>query len=425
MNEFTPYEISIIENMTPQNRALIPRFTQEEKHSLRKNVNLGNIHLIQSWLKTKEETEKILFWDKGGKYDDPEWKGLAPLNKTSELMFIRIKSHYEQLRNEAVEIQMRSDLALFSQFNSGLLFTGVAGAVRCNDGGEYDNQGKFFKGVELRCVGSIEENINSITIYPHGSGEFEVHLGSRFNNSAKGIWVNSRDAYSLLQLAKLIDKDLSNPNYINAIKDEAGKTVSLDAKAIRRAARQGKELGYDNDLILYSSTRVRSIEKAIETADDFSRCFYYRFGLETECYKIGKKYGNFFILRNDNFDRFLPDTPVKDKGLVLYTATLECRRCRRELESFRDLARLFPDVTFVLVNLTSPQYEFYERVFGDMGGGDSKSFRNNAVGATPFTIIYVPDEYGILRFAEYYGTEKAEAPPSFEKSLTLFNKYFG
>jgi hypothetical protein len=146
--------------------------------------------------------------------------------------------------------------------------------------------------------------------------------------------------------------------------------------------------------------------------------------METECSKIGRKYGNFFIMRDDNFSDLLPPYPVKTKGLVLFTATLGCRRCRREIEAFRNYAMLYPDVNFAIVNLNSPQTVFYERVFGDMGGGDPRNFRDNPSGSTPFTIIYVPDENGVLQFAEYYGTDKAEAPPSEEACNALFHRYF-
>ena len=401
MDEFTVHELSLMEKMTPQHKALMSHLSPAERRSLAENVNLDNVDLIQSWIKSGEEIEKILLWDKGGKYDDPEWINLKPVDETTELLYERTKKHYEQLRAEAVEVQIRSDLALYSQFNTGLLFTGLAGAERCRVQAEADNQGEFFKGVELRCIGSVEDRINSITIFPVTTGEFEVHYGSRINDEPQGICVCTGDSFSLIQLANLADKDLSKLGYETEIRDLTGKTVSIDPKALRRAAHKGEPLGYN-----------------------LSRCFYDRFGLEIECYKIGKKYGNFFIMRNDNFDRFLPKTPVNNKGLVLLTATLVCRRCRRELEGFRDFARLYPDVTFMLVNLVSPQSKFYERVFADMGGGNAESFRDHAVGSTPFVIIYVPDKNGVLQFAEYYGTEKAEAPPSVEKSIVLFNKYF-
>ena len=182
-------------------------------------------------------------------------------------------------------------------------------------------------------------------------------------------------------------------------------------------------MGYEKELILYASAVFHTIEEAIEGAEKLSRRFYERFGLEAECAKIGKKYGNFRIIRDDNFDQILPMTPVKRRGLVLFTATLVCRRCRREIKQFRDLAKSYPDVEFCLVNLTSPQSKFYERVFGDMAGGDSDRFRNIAKGSTPFTIVYVADKEGVLRFAVYYGTEKHEASPSHEETISLLEKH--
>ncbi len=423
MDKFTAHELSLMEKMTPQHKALMPHLSPAEKHSLAENVNLDNIDLIQSWIKTGEEIEKILFWDKGGKLDDSEWNSLKPVDEVTKLLYEKTKKRCEQLRAEAVEVQMRSDLTLYSQFNPALLFTGLAGAVRCRADVEEDEGGEFFKGVELRCIGSVEEHINSITIYPLGPDEFEVHFGSRRSGKAHGIHVYTGDSYSLLQIANLINKDLSKFGYETALRDRIGKTVLLDPRSIRREARVGKVSGHGEELVLHSCIRVKEMQKAIEAADNLSRCFYNRFGLETECYKIGKKYGNFFTVRNDNFDRFLPGKPVKTKGLVMFTATLVCRRCRRELEAFRDFAKFYPDVTFALVNLASPQFKFYERVFADMGGGDPKGFRDCAVGITPFVIVYVPDERGVLRFAEYYGTEKADAPPSVEKSIALFDKY--
>lgn len=424
MDPLTPHELLLMKKMAQHHQALMPKLSREERDSLEHNVNLRNIELIQSWLGTGEEIERMLFWVRGGKYDDPEWHALQPVDEPTRLLYDKARHHYEQLRTEAVECQIRSDLTLYSQFNAGLLFTGLTGAVRCVDSGRADKDGKFFKGIEWRCIGSVEDNINSITIYPLDSAELEIHFGSRINDRAQGILVYAGDSFSLIQLANLIGKDLPKFGFETAIRDNTGRTVSIDPKAIRRAAHKEEDTGYGDELILDAGVRVEGTEKAIEMADNLSRCFYDRFGLETECYKIGKKYANFFIMRNDNFDRFLPETPVKNKGLVLFTATLVCRRCRRELEAFRDFAKLYPDVTFALVNLASPQFRFYERVFGDMGGGDPKNLRDHAVGSTPFVIIYAPDEKGVLQFAEYYGTEKDEAPPSVEKSIAIFDKYF-
>ena len=425
VDDFTPHELELMGKMTPQHKALMPKLTAKEKQSMAQHVNLDNIDLIQSWIGTDEEIERMLFWDKGGKFDDSEWKTLKPVDETTASLYEKAKIHFAALKAEAIENQRRSDLTLYSQFNTGLFFTGLAGAVRCDHHGREDDGGKFFKGIEWRCIGSVEENINSITIYPVHSGEFEVHFGHRINDEALGIWVYTGDSHSLLQLAQISEKILPKHGYDTAVKDQAGKTLILDPKAIREAAMgEAKKVPYGDELNLFASARLEDMDKALETADNLSRCFYERFGLETECYKIGKKYGNFFIMRDDNFDHFLPTSPAKGKGLVLITATLVCRRCRREIEEFRDLAKLYPHVTFALVNLNSPQFKFYERVFGDMAGGDPDNFRKTAVGVTPFIIIYTADENGVLKLAEYRSTEKAENTPSIRECIPLFDKYF-
>jgi len=425
MDGFTPHELALMEKMTPQHKALMAKLSPKERQSMAQSVNLDNIDLIQSWIGTDEEIEKMLFWDKGGKFDDPEWKNLKPVDETTASLYEKGKAHFEQLKAEAVESQRRSDLTLYSQFNTGLLFTGLAGAVRCDKHGRADEGSQFFKGIEWRCIGSVEENINSITVYPLPSGEFEVHFGRRINDIARGIWVYTGDSHSLLQLVQLSEKVLPKDEYDTIVKDQSGKSLTLDPKAIRKAAMgEGGKLPYGDELNLFASVRVGDMDEALEAADNLSHRFYERFGLETECYKIGEKYGNFFIMRDDNFDRFLPTSPVKGKGLVLLTATLVCRRCRREIDEFRDLAKFYPHVTAVLVSLNSPQFKFYERVFGDMGGGDPDNFRKTAVGVTPFIIIYTADENGVLNLAEYRSTGKAENTPSIRESMPLFDKYF-
>jgi hypothetical protein len=129
-------------------------------------------------------------------------------------------------------------------------------------------------------------------------------------------------------------------------------------------------------------------------------------------------------MRDDNFEQFLPDTPVEDKGLILLTATLVCRRCRREIKEFRDFARAYPTMKAVLVNLASAQSKFYERVFGDMGGGDANNFRKTAAGVTPFIIVYTADERGVLKYREYISTGKAENTPCLLKSMLRLEPYF-
>jgi hypothetical protein len=121
MDEFTPHELELMEKMTPQHKELVEKLTAKERKSLAENVTLENIEIIQSWIGTDEEIEKMLFWDRGGKFDDPEWQTLEPVDKATASLHKKAKAHFEQLKMEAVESQRRSDLTLYSQFNKGLL----------------------------------------------------------------------------------------------------------------------------------------------------------------------------------------------------------------------------------------------------------------------------------------------------------------
>ena len=315
MNEFTPHEQELMEKMTPQHKALMEKLNAKERKSLAENVTLENIEIIQSWIGTDEEIERMLFWDRGGKFDDPEWQTLEPVDKATASLHEKSKAHFEQLRVEAVESQRRSDLTLYSQFNKGLLFTGLAGALRCDKSGNPDEGGSFFRGVEWRCIGSVEEHINTITIFPADSGGYEVHLGSRQNEEANGIWVNTGDSHSLLQLGQLSEKVLPKNGFETGVKDSSGKRLDLDPRALRRAVMgDGEKIHFGDELKLYASARVEDVEKVLEAADTLAFRFYERFGLETEGYKIGKKYGNFFIMREDNFERFLSSTGVEGRN---------------------------------------------------------------------------------------------------------------
>jgi hypothetical protein len=424
MEDFTPHEIALMEKMTSEHKALMEKLSPQERKSMADNVKLENIDLIQSWIGTDKEIEDLLFWDRGGKFDDLEWQRLKPLDGTTAALFEEAREHFARLKAKAVESQRRSDLTLYSQFNDGLLFTGLAGAVRCSSSGKRDDQGDYFKGIEWRCIGSVEEDINSITVYPVSSTEYEVHFGNRMNGEGSGVLVNTADSYSLLQLVQLSEKVLPQQGFATRVTNERGEALTLDARAIRKAAGEGDRLSCGDELRLFASARVVGVKKALELGDRLSFRFYERYGLETEGHKIGRTYRNFFIMRDDNFEQFLPEAPVNERGLILLTATLVCRRCRREIKEFRDFAKANPHMKSVLVNLASPQSKFYERVFGDMGGGDANSFRKTAAGVTPFIIVYSADENGILKYREYISTGKAENTPSLIKNAPRLQGYF-
>jgi hypothetical protein len=149
--EFTEHEIAVMEKMTEQHKALMEKLSDNEKKSFASNVTVENIEKIQQWIGTDEEIEEMLFWVKGGKFDDPEWQGLAPDAATADL-WEKAQAKHKSLRAAAVESQRRSDLALYSQFNPGLLFNGLAPAKR---------DGSSFSGIEFRLVGSVPESYDS------------------------------------------------------------------------------------------------------------------------------------------------------------------------------------------------------------------------------------------------------------------------
>ena len=234
---FTDHERTLMEKMTPQHRALMEKLTIREKQSLAQNVKTPeDIERIQSWIGSDEEIERVLFWDKGGKYDHPKWQALKPVDETTAELFGLAKKRYEQLKIESVEYQRRSDLTLLSQFIPSLLFTGIGGAVRCHTDGSPNPKGRFFKGIELRCVGSVGEQINSITIFPESVDEFEVHFGSRINDAAEGISVYTGDTHSLLQLAQFLSRTISKTDFQAEVQNQNGETLTLNPKVIRHAA---------------------------------------------------------------------------------------------------------------------------------------------------------------------------------------------
>lgn len=412
--EFTEHDQEILALMTPEHRELMNDIGHEHYKSFGKNVKTSNINKIQSWVGSPEELEEVLFWFKDGKFDDPAWQSLEPCCPECTELWSKAKVHFAQLKKKAINNQKVNDLTLFSAFNTGLLYNGVAPAKKTADG--------KFCGVEFRVIGSVPGITDSLTIMPVDGGGFEVGFGATSDAGLTGIQVYGGDNYSLLQLAQLIERRLSKIGADVKVKDSAGNEIVLEPRDLRATQANSVTKGWGEFVTLFCSKKVATVDEALQAGDQIVTFFYDRFGLERECINNGRRFGNFSILRDENFDQIIQGTPGK-KGLVLLTATLVCRRCRREMKAFNGLAEKFPDVQFCLVNLNSPLSKFYERVFGDMGGGDADEFRKNAAGVTPFTIIYSPNADGVLEYREYYGTEKAEACPEFEHQVELISKY--
>ncbi len=412
--EFTEQEQAIIDMMDPQHKALMQEVGHEHYKSFGKNVKPTNIGKILSWIGSDEELENVLFWFKGGKYDDPAWQSLQPCCPECTELWEKGKAHVAQLRKLAVKNQRVNDLTLFSAFNTGLLFSGIAPAKKVADG--------KFCGIELRLIGSVPGVDDTVSIMPVEGG-YEVGFGAYDNNKFSGVQVYCGDNYSLLQLTGLIERRLGKIGADCKVTDEKGNEVTLDARELRRSQANSVTMGWGEFLTLFTSKKVATVDEALQFADQIATFFYDRFGLERECINNGRAFGNFGVLRDENFDEYINEPKPGKRGLVMLTATLVCRRCRREMKAFHELAKRFPDTQFCLVNLNSPLSKFYERVFGDMGGGNADEFRKNAAGVTPFTIIYAPNGEGKLAYKEYYGTEKAEACPEFEHQVMLVEKH--
>ena len=419
--EFSEHELAVMERMTPRHKALMAEISPEARKSFAKNVKVDNIDLIQSWIGTDEEIERMLFWNPGGKFDDPAWQSLKPLDGATQALWEKAKAHFADLRKAAVKSQRIADLTLYSHFNPGLLYTGVAPAVRCDEKGAPSPTGSCFKGVEFRVIGSVDESVDLLTIMPAPGSGYETALGAWAAAGPTGIPIYGGDNYSVQQLAQLIDRRLAPLGCQIAVKNSSGQAVTLDARDLRRSGANSVSLGWGEFLTLHASKMADTPESAQTAADQIVSFFYERFGLERECINIGRNGGNFHIMRDENFDRFIAGKPGR-KGLVMLTATLVCRRCRREMRAFRDLAKGFGEADFCLVNLNSPLFKFYDRVFGDMGGGNAEEFRKNAAGVTPFTIVYKPSKAGGLEYCEYYGTGKADACPEYEKQVEMIKK---
>lgn len=416
MIEFSEHEKALMQIMSEQNKAYMSQLNDGERKSMEKYVTVENLAEVEDMIGTDQQMEDLLFWDKGQKFNDKDRQQLTPAGpKDSELMEYA-KQKYLELKKLAVEVQRKSDLTLFSQFNEGLLFTGVAPAVKVDE--------NSFTGVELRLIGSALDNYNSITIIPEEDG-YKVHLGANVNGIAQGVIVNGSDAFTLIQLAVLVNKDMAKADLECSLQDMDGNDVAYEAKTIRRAAKKGEAIDLPSQMKLFCEQVVATKEEAFALASKISRISNERFGIEAEVFNIGRQYGNFSLARQEDFQEFMQSTKKSGKnGIVFFTATLVCRRCRREVEGFAELSHKYPNVQFALVNLNAPHSKFHDRVYGDIAGGDADKFVSVAQGVTPFTVIYTPNANGELEYREYFATGKTEPVPTLEYACSVLDKHF-
>ncbi|MCB2191052.1 MAG: hypothetical protein KQI62_05770 [Deltaproteobacteria bacterium] len=421
-----PTQTTIIDprDLFPANRGLPNEFNQHERESFEAYVNQENLAMVQGAIGSDQDIEAILFWDRGGKFDDPVWKELTPLGQASTELMAAATAFYADKRRLAVRNQRRQDLSLGSGFNRDLLFSGLAGAVRCGPDGRPDETGRFLRGVELRLVGSVGVHYNSISIMPLPAGDgYAVQLGTPPEDGAPGQEVNTSDPFSLVQLAYLVHNDLPQAGYQPSLTQSAGDASIPPPSEVRKANRQGRSLGLQGEVRLHVRAEVGSVEQALALAEDMARIIYKRFGMEIEIYKIGRSFPNMFLLRNEQFDQMVRGLGPDDRGLVFMTYTLECRRCRRELAGFTRLARQFPQVKFAMINMNAPHVKFQKRVFGDAVGGDPNQFARSTTATTPFSFIYKWETDRGLSYQGYVATAKDEPPPSLEMLMAKIREF--
>lgn len=405
MEEFEKYIEKIKIYVSQSDFDLIKSFGPNEQKSMMSYVDEDNIKSILTWIGSDLEIKNTLFWDKGQKFDTTAWNTLTPDTDTVEL-FKAAKKFYNEMQDKAVKIQRRSDLSLYSQFNDALLFTGLAGAIRV------DNK---FSGIEFRCIGSVGKNYISISIIPQNN-KFVVGFGGYIDNNFTGIFVNSSDNHGLLQVAQLIEKQLPKIGFNSYVRDGDGQVLKLDSKVIRKSIIDGLNVDVKKPLCFFAEQSVATISNALDAAADLMKTFYSRIGIESEVFNISREYQNFNILRDESFDTVMENRNNFD-GVIFITATNVCRRCRREIPFFYDFVKAFSNINFVLVNLGSPQFKFYEKVFGDMGGGDAEVFRKTASGVTPFIIVYDAQNNSTPKYIKYFATKKHETLP--DKNLVI------
>lgn len=413
--ELSEHEKSLAPLLSPENRALLAEFSDAQRQGLAKHVHAGNVAVVQAAIGRDEEIERVLFWDKGGKFDDPDWQALKPLDELNAELMKKAAAFYKGKRLEAVKSQRKQDLALASVFNTGLLFSGLCGAIRCLPDGRPHAEGEYFQGVELRLIGSAGEHINSITIMPLGDRARQaVHFGPIMDQEGQGIRVNTHDPFSLIQLASLIHNDLPKAGYDPVLVSRKGRISVPVPSEVRKAVRKGVDLGLTGDLRLRVQATAGDIDQALEVAADLARVFYKRFGMETEIFNINHAQPNLFLLRNEQFDEVVDSMGGDDQGLVFMTYTLECRRCRRELASLSHLAASFPQVKFAMINMNAPHVKFLKKVFGDAAGGNHNDFAQSTSSTTPFSFVYKWRAAEGLTYQGFVATSSEQPPPSLE-----------
>lgn len=328
-------------------------------------------------------------------YNFPE--DLQPVSDQTGELVSRAKTHVEQLLKDANDFQEKSNRIHKSRFNPSNLYCEMGYSQRCTEDGTPDENGSFFRGVELALSSSVEDVKDYVAIdSPPDGGPFVTHFGRRVGDEPQGILVNTQDKYNTTRLERPIMGGLKLKGFKPELKPASETETTLLA---------GKQCKTPLD--------------ALKAADGMVSVYLSKVGLEGKVYNLIKQRPNMVEITDDNLDQYIKmDGELQDSyaDIVMVTATRICRRCTSEFNwLFRGVTRRFTDTLFGIAFVDKPKLRFMPKVL-DEDCGDVRTSGK----VTPFVIFYKAGE-----FCEYVATKKVEHPPDEPTVLEAMKRSLG
>ncbi len=319
---------------------------------------------------------------------------LRPVDGVTADLAARTQQHLEEMAPKAEASLAHQDETLKSEFNPHDIYKDVSYYQRCGKDGRPDEQGGFFRGIELNLYSSMDDVRDCVVVEPTPDGKFRLFFGGRRAQVPEGLLVETHDKYNTFRLEKQIVKAL--------------KKVGCEVSAERKN---------EKEHLLRAAKTVEKIYEVTPATDEMVIQYLFRTGLESRSHNLMKRLPNFLEITDANVADWVkyPDE-LKDsyKNIVIITATRICRRCTREWPEITAMVKEFPQVHFGIAFIDKPKFKFMPKVFdedcGEVRFGDQ---------VTPFVIFY---KAGI--FQEYIATRKEEPPPDMNEARARVRKYF-
>jgi len=324
-------------------------------------------------------------------YNLPE--DLQPVNDQTRELVERGKTHLEQLLKEANAFQEKSNRIKKSRFNPHNLYCAFGYSQRCTEDGTPDENGGFFRGVELT-LSSTVENVGDCATIDYVDGQFLAHLGRRVGEEAQGLLVNTQDRYNKTRLERPI---------VGGLKLKGFKPELTPVS--------------DTETLVLASKGCKTALDALKASDAMVSVYLSKVGLEGKVYNLIEQRPNVVEITDENMGAYIKmdDEPRDSYGdIVIVTATRICRRCTSEFDwLFRGVTQHFPDILFGIAFVDKPKLRFMPKVL-DQDCGDVRTSGK----VTPFIIVYKQGE-----FCEYTATKKVEHPPDEETVLAMMRRH--